>query len=580
MIKENKKAYQSSNKILIGILALILFLIYILQVPELKMISIIGDEFGYWASGAYLAGLDWGNVASYNAYYSYGYGVWLFLILKFAKTSMTAYKMALILNNTFIVGSFLLLVYIGRRVVQKCNQSVLILSSFAMMVFSGIYFSAHTSQCESVLIFFFILEIELLFSYLEKSSFPKIILLWGNTVYLYVIHQRMLVAIIALVIVLFMDAFFNNRNRIKYFVVGIICLSILFFIAHVIKNIYLEGLYQNGRAVVSNNYSGQVGKIQTLLSLEGIETFLMGVLGKIFYLGVTTFGLFYYGCFDLVNTILSGIRNYKEKKIINEFTLMACFLILMILGAIGISTIQLLDNKRIDTLIYGRYTEYLIPVICGIGLIGLTNKREKIKTTICIIQFALVVVLCYQLKIGNYSQLYPNNIAAIGNLYYLTWNKYSFMTYVALGAVLFGMLLIYMFQSKRRYIRGSGIMLLTVLWLFYGYSATDAQLVPFYDKNEFSVVNSVLNEMPEDGIVYYYPIESDDQFAYLNADYLQFLAYDKRVEIIDQDLKKVELTDKDILIVPSSVETKKLKKYILIDQNSKYQLYCKYIDNE
>ena len=82
MTGKNKQVYSHADKILVGILALALFFIYMLQVSELKMISIIGDEFGYWASGSFLAGFDWSDVASYNAYYSYGYGIWLYLILK------------------------------------------------------------------------------------------------------------------------------------------------------------------------------------------------------------------------------------------------------------------------------------------------------------------------------------------------------------------------------------------------------------------------------------------------------------------------------------------------------------------
>lgn len=575
MTGKNKQVYSHADKILVGILALALFFIYMLQVSELKMISIIGDEFGYWASGSFLAGFDWSDVASYNAYYSYGYGIWLYLILKIAKTSALAYKLAMILNTTFMVGTFILLVFIGRRIVYKYNSKIIICGAFALMLFSGIYFSAHTSQCEAVLLFFFTMEIELLFLYLDKASFFKIVLLWGNTIYLYTIHQRMLVIIIALLIVMFIDAFLSDRKKIKYFFTGVIVLIALFLLTNVIKNVYLEELYQNGRAVVSNNYSGQVGKIQTLLSLDGIRTFLMGVLGKFFYLGVTTFGLFYYGCFYLGDIVFSGIRSYKKGQQIDKYILIALFFLLTVLGAVGISTIQLLDNTRIDTLIYGRYTEYLIPVICEIGLVGIVCKKRKIQNIIYIIQLGLAIVLCYQLKAGNYSQLYPNNIAAIGNLYYLTWNKYSFMTYVAIGAVLFGTLLVPVICSGKKNIRYGGIFLLALIWLFYGYSATGAQLVPFYEKNEFSMISDILRQVSDDGKLYYYTDHVDDTFAYLNADYIQFLAYHKQVEVLD-DLEEADISDKDILIVLSPVETKKLKKYMLIDQNSKYKVYCKY----
>ena len=88
----------------IVLLGISLLLIYLFKIDSLNTICVIGDEFGYWASGAYFAGLDWGDVACFNPYYSYGYGLWLSLIIKFFDDSILAYKVAIILNCFFIVS--------------------------------------------------------------------------------------------------------------------------------------------------------------------------------------------------------------------------------------------------------------------------------------------------------------------------------------------------------------------------------------------------------------------------------------------------------------------------------------------
>ena len=547
MTLENKRRF-NTEKYLIALLGAFLVVIYCFNVYKLNMINIIGDEFGYWAAGSFFAGLDWTDVASYNSYYSYGYSFWLALIIKLVDSPLVAYKVAIALNSLFVLFTFLILVKISHKWIFVTHKKSGILASFAVMLFSGIFFSAQTTQCEAVFNLFFVVEVYLLLTYFTQPKWYTMISLALVTIYLYTIHQRALVIIVAAVVTLIL---YTNLISKKWchILLGVLIMLGAFFLSSKVKEILLEGLYLGGKAVYSNNYSGQIGKIEMLLSLEGIKTFLAGVLGKLFYLGASTFGLFYLGMYSLAQKVVFSISSYRKKKSTNNIdTFSAIFLLLTIIGAMVIATVQLLDNKRIDTLIYGRYTEYLIPIICIYGINHL-HYESKYRIWPFVMQSVLGFVVCFQLLIGKYSQLYPNNIAAIGNLYYITWDKTSYIFFLVIGSLLlFGLICSIFKLSLRVYTEKICIVMIACIWLYLGYTSADAQLYSFTDNGENLELISVLEKLPDDIEIYYSPYEATDDFAYLHADYLQFLAFDKKITVVDRELDDIPLSEKSLLI--------------------------------
>ena len=103
----------------------------------------------------------------------------------------------------------------------------------------------------------------------------------------------------------------------------------------------------------------QLGRLQRLFTAEGLSDIIMGTIGKIFYVCVSTFGLFF----------LCVVRIWKRRK--RCYGLVAFLISLTV--SILISAVFFVGGKGIDYLVYGRYTEIFAPIIVCLGLCELRN---------------------------------------------------------------------------------------------------------------------------------------------------------------------------------------------------------------
>ena len=82
----------------LSLFAVIIFCIFGYGIGKIYGMSIYPDEFGYWANAAQAAGYDWREITSLGPYYSYGYSLPLFPVLKFAGDGVAAYRIAVFMN--------------------------------------------------------------------------------------------------------------------------------------------------------------------------------------------------------------------------------------------------------------------------------------------------------------------------------------------------------------------------------------------------------------------------------------------------------------------------------------------------
>ncbi|MBR4984088.1 MAG: hypothetical protein IKY94_16265, partial [Lachnospiraceae bacterium] len=99
-----------------AIFFLTLFVIYQYGIHQIYGMSEYPDEFGYWSTAAHMIGWDWSQVASRGSYYSFGYSFILCPILKFCEDSVSAYRVAVFVNFSFMAISFFLLKEIYKRI--------------------------------------------------------------------------------------------------------------------------------------------------------------------------------------------------------------------------------------------------------------------------------------------------------------------------------------------------------------------------------------------------------------------------------------------------------------------------------
>ena len=79
-------------------------------------------------------------------------------------------------------------------------------------------------------------------------------------------------------------------------------------------------------------------------------------------------------------------------------------------------------------------------------------------------------------------------------------------------------------------------------------------------------MHDFLEELPDTMKVVYCPKDSENSFAYLYADYLQFIAYDKEICVLDQSISTLSISDNDFLVtaVDAEISNKCMENYVLL----------------
>ncbi len=116
------------------------------------------------------------------------------------------------------------------------------------------------------------------------------------------------------------------------------------------------------------------------MSPQGIKQFLQSCAGKLYYLGMASFGLFYPAvgiCAKKTFILLRGI--FKRKNDIRREDWFYGFLLLSMMGQFLVSALYANGAYRLDSIIYGRYNDYFLPLFMGIGVLVLLNDKNSWK---------------------------------------------------------------------------------------------------------------------------------------------------------------------------------------------------------
>ncbi len=160
----------------------------------------------------------------------------------------------------------------------------------------------------------------------------------------------------------------------------------------------------------ANDYAGQVGKLLYIFSKEGFENLVISVSGKLLYLGLSSFGIACFGIAYMVKALRKG-------------SLFSLFVLLSTLAAVMISAIYTIHPDRVDALAYGRYHEYVMPVLIIMGMKALGEKAVTAgKTTggialILVLEAVMTWLVTVSLHRNGQTSFFGNTICGISWLY-------------------------------------------------------------------------------------------------------------------------------------------------------------------
>ena len=359
------------------LVAIVLFCFWAFGIGSIYGFSIFPDEFAYWSYAARINGYDWSAVTSLAPYYSYGYSLILIPIFALFKNAVTAYRVAVSINFIFLYIGFAALVRTMRSMVSDKKIPIILFSALAILLPCNLFYTQMTLT-EVFLVCLYITAGALLFHYLESDRLSTLFLLMLTLMYLYTVHMRTVGVLLSAIMVLVFHIL-SRKERRWHILVALGTLLVLLVLADMLKQYAYLSVYGgiNRELVADNDYSGQLAKIQYIFTSQGFYDFVIHILGKVLYLGLATWGVFYWGVYVLIRHVGKMLQSIKRHATVTSQQMFALFVLLSVILQIVISTIYLLTLGEISDYTYGRYNEMVIPFVMALGLVTLWKERAK-----------------------------------------------------------------------------------------------------------------------------------------------------------------------------------------------------------
>ena len=506
------------------------------------------DEFGYWSYAAGLAGYDWSDIASLGSYYSYGYSLILLPVFLIFRDGVIAYRAAMVVNIALLAVCFFILQKMGRTFYAA-----------AAVFYPTWLFYAGTTFAEILLLTLYLTTCLLLLKYLQTDKKRYMALMLAVMFYMYLVHLRALGVLVSGTAVLLLYnikkynikkySMGNGGRKVRSVLVpaaaAAVILAVGLLMGLFIKNYWTGMVYGNTADTLknANDYAGQFEKIAYIFSGEGLKNLIISVSGKILYLGLASYGIAYFG-------IIYAVRRVREKK---YFPL---FVLLTTVAALMICAIYTIRPGRVDTLTYGRYHEYVMPVLLMMGIKELCSKAVSAKRTMCRIAVMLELeavmtwLVTVSLNENGQTSFFGNTVCGISWLYNpqdFEPVSYYWKAYLAV-AVLTVAVCMGIWWTGRRRGREILLMLLVTMQIVTGIRLSsmyidDSRLGCFRD----TLLREVIYELnPEGSREVYYSTEGN---AFGNIGILQFMMRDTPIHIVKTDYDLDSQNEEDLLLI-------------------------------
>lgn len=506
------------------------------------------DEFGYWSYAAGLAGYDWSDIASLGSYYSYGYSLILLPVFLIFKDGVIAYRAAMVVNIALLAVCFFIRQKMGRTFYAA-----------AAVFYPTWLFYAGTTFAEILLVTLYLTTCMLLLKYLQTDNKRYMALMLAAMFYMYLVHLRAIGVLVSGTAVLLLYnirkysirkyIMRNGGRKVRSVLVpaaaAAVILAVGLLMGLFIKNYWTGMVYGDTADTLknANDYAGQFEKIAYIFSIEGLKNLIISVSGKILYLGLASYGIAYFG-------IIYAVRRVREKK---YFPL---FVLLTTVAALMICAIYTIRPGRVDTLTYGRYHEYVMPVLLMMGIKELGSKAVSAKRTMCRIAVMLELeavmtwLVTASLNENGQTSFFGNTICGISWLYNpqdFEPVSYYWKVYLT-GAVLTVAVCMGIWWTVRRRGREILLMLLVTMQIVIGIRLSsmcidDSRLGCFRD----TLLREVIYELnPEGSREVYYSTEGN---AFGNIGILQFMMRDTPIHIVKTDYDLDSQNEEDLLLI-------------------------------
>lgn len=509
------------------------------------------DEFGYWAYASMLTGYDWSDIVSLGSYYSYGYSLILFPIFVLCKNAVIAYRMAIAVNFILLGVCF----FIWKKLIEKLFEHIgekrkTFYAAIAVFYPSWLFYGRIT-LAEIVIVTLYAAICLLLYDYLEYNRMSTLIILVLALVYIHFVHMRTIAVLIACVITLVIY-YAMKKNRIKQCITFLGLIAIIFLLGYGLKEWITGNIYAESDSVNVNDYAGQKGKIAYIFTEEGVRNLIVSVAGKVLYLGIASFGLAYFGMWNVVKNVIEGVKTWKEKKELTTDKWFCLFVLLATAGAVMVNAIYTIHPGRVDALTYGRYHEYIMPILIVLGLIEISENSKVYRKLVAFLTAEGVMTALVTWSLVTYEQTNIHGYMMVGMSYLHQQNNFEpihfFWQTFGIGAVLTCIVVLGFVWVKRHKGMEICLILLVALEMLLAVHAgklyiDDSSLGAYRDTKIVQRIERLQEE--QDREIYY--LLTDKDYALISI--LQFMMRDEDIHIISkEEMKTQKLQEEDLLV--------------------------------
>ena len=368
-----------------------------------------GDEGGYLANAAAIAGFHNDLASSYHAGYSFLIAPAFYIF----DTPQSIWLTVKVINSALYLLLVVALWWIVKRLFisisfQKQFSAVTLVSLYPMWVIMAGYSFPQIAFATFFLLTFIV--------FVKAFSMKNISWFFVGLIagFLYWIHPIGIVPIIAGSIAVSYLGFIHRRYSLPLFFM-VSALGILILYRYGINPWLTERMTISGLKA-DLHYQNALRQFRFFYDYEGLISLLGHIGGHVFYITTGTLGLVWLGLLSLLQQSLNVSRNPTGLEV-HEWRAISLFLGLSFLGIEAISILMFsgpLTGQRLDHWMYGRYVE---GVLAPILLIGILGSRLKNLIWIIPIMVAAATLLAFTLK--SYTHTAPFNISAFFQYFFL-----------------------------------------------------------------------------------------------------------------------------------------------------------------
>lgn len=559
-----------------------------------KLMRVRGvDEFGYWGIAAVISGWDWKEVMATSVYYSFGYSIVLIPLCLAARlgASMTlVYRIAIGMNALFLTGVYIAVQYVVKEVFPQFPKALKSASAFMIAMYIGNMVQMNMTGAEMYLRFMFWCIVVALLRVLKKPGYKNTGLLLMLLANIFAIHMRAIgvVAAAGFILTVYIVTHFKELEK-KYilYILGIAAVLVMLFLGikfYVTNEIYfneyaanvtnsldeVKGVSSQDVNDLQNNITRAIG----LLHPEGIMDVFISVCGKMYYAFSASLLLGAIGfIISLVMAVSYFIKKIKKQPV-QQWQLLqwySFFVLLAFMGEILVSAVYknlpifrqgILDYSTVETIVFGRYADFVVGGIMLLGIYGIYQFRQYYKEilagVICFIPLAMIVQRQFDIMVGNMGS---SDIAyfRINQTQWFSVLAGKSVTYFAyyVGIVSIGIFLLILAAGvmKDRKINTLSIML-TIISIGWGlleiHYANEFNLSKMHKEQHVGTVVNIIEATDEDTPIYWIAENYTQLDADIEALQWSIAGRSLRIRTVD-DLEKIN-TEQAVMICYSDHE--------------------------